>query len=359
MAKKGETHPTDQAGLFGRRLAVCMETPEGRSMDEARMKALTGGDLITARRMREDFWTFTPTHKLILATNHKPVIRTTDHGTWRRQKLVPFTVQIPSDKQDKSLPEKLNAEAPGLLRWAVEGCLAWQRLGLGEPEAVKAATAGWREESDPLAAFLAAECEQGEGFKVPVTDLFAAYERFAASNDDDPMSKQAFGRRLTERGMVSYRTKAARMWGGLRLRERVTMTDGDAQFRHETLRSVFPSDEPRTNRHLSSSVTRESPENTAPPAPEPESPPPAPPPALDPEAFLGRPLTAQECVTLARLPAPNHPGYLRLLLAKTQRQAASPTPPPASVQRTTSANDPAPPADLAAGDEDGPTDVLL
>ncbi|MCZ2127460.1 MAG: phage/plasmid primase, P4 family [Anaerolineales bacterium] len=218
MAKKGETHPTDQAGLFGRRLAVCMETPEGRSMDEARMKALTGGDLITARRMREDFWTFEPTHKLILATNHKPNVRTTDHGTWRRQKLVPFTVQIPSDKQDRTLPAKLAAEAPGLLRWAVEGCLAWQREGLGEPAVVKAATDVWRQESDPIGAFLATECELGEGFEVEAARLFAAYERFATSNDEDPMSKQALGRRLSERGMASSRSKTSRTWRGLKLR---------------------------------------------------------------------------------------------------------------------------------------------
>jgi P4 family phage/plasmid primase-like protien len=253
MAKKGETHPTDQAGLFGRRLAVCMETPEGRSMDEARMKALTGGDLITARRMREDFWTFAPTHKLILATNHKPNIRTTDHGTWRRQKLVPFTVQIPSEKQDKTLPAKLTAEASGLLRWAVEGCLAWQQVGLGEPAAVKAATDGWRQESDPVGAFLTEKCELGEGFDVKAAELYAAYEQFARNSDEDPMSKQAFGRRLTERGLVSSRTKSERTWRGLRLR--VTVTDGDSYFRDDYANTDSPSAEPETNGHHPSSVT--------------------------------------------------------------------------------------------------------
>jgi putative DNA primase/helicase len=220
MAKKGETHPTDQAGLFGRRLAVCMETPEGRSMDEARMKALTGGDLITARRMREDFWTFAPTHKLILATNHKPNIRTTDHGTWRRQKLVPFTVQIPERETRQNPSGETHQQRPlGLLRWAVEGCLAWQRRGLGEPEAVKTATAEWREESDPLAAFLTVECELGGDFQVEASRLFAAYERFAADNDDESMSKQAFGRRLTERGMASGKgTGGVRQWLGIKLR---------------------------------------------------------------------------------------------------------------------------------------------
>jgi P4 family phage/plasmid primase-like protien len=273
MAKKGETHPTDQAGLFGRRLAVCMETPEGRSMDEARMKALTGGDLITARRMREDFWTFAPTHKLILATNHKPNIRTTDHGTWRRQKLVPFTVQIPSEKQDKTLPAKLTAEASGLLRWAVEGCLAWQRQGLGEPAAVKAATDGWRQESDPVGAFLAAECELGGDFQVEASRLFAAYERFAISNDDAPMSKQAFGRRLTERGLASGKgTGGVRQWLGIKLRPEGSksthkepgpqepqsggVADSGGYVRTDHAKADSPSAEPGTNRHYPPSATQ-------------------------------------------------------------------------------------------------------
>ena len=218
LAKKGETHPTDQTGLFGRRFVVCMETPEGRPMDEARMKALTGGDSITARRMHEDFWSFEPTHKLVLGTNHRPTIRTTDHGTWRRQKLVPFTVTIPDHEQDKALAEKLRSEFAGILRWAVEGCLAWQREGLGEPAAVRDATSAWRQESDPLASFLAAECELGEGYEVEVGALYAAFERCARETSDEVLSKQAFGRRLTERGVGAARRETARLRLGVRLR---------------------------------------------------------------------------------------------------------------------------------------------
>ncbi len=288
MAKKGETHPTDQAGLFGRRLAVCMETPEGRSMDEARMKALTGGDLVTARRMREDFWTFEPTHKLILATNHKPNIRTTDHGTWRRQKLIPFTVQIPSDKQDKGLPHKLRAEFPGLLRWAVEGCLAWQREdSLGEPAVVSAATSAWRNESDPLAAFLAAECELGDGFKAEASGLFAAYQRVvAAAEGEGSMTSQMFGRRLKERGLVNGKgSGGVRFWQGVRLlpvgRSRPIdsewrMADSGGQFRHEPSSEDSLGDEPGTNRHYPPSATRQGSKSTMPPSrgtPDPTPPP--------------------------------------------------------------------------------------
>lgn len=219
MVKKGESHPTDQAGLFKRRLVVCMETPAGRVMDEARMKALTGGDMVTARRMREDFWSFEPTHKLVIGTNHKPSIRTTDHGTWRRQKLLPFTVEIPPERQDKELPRKLAAEASGLLSWAVDGCIAWQREGgLGEPAAVREATQGWRDENDPLGAFLSAECELGEGFRAESAGLHAAYQRWAEATDSEQMSKQALGRRLSERGLEQGRLGGVRFWRGIRHR---------------------------------------------------------------------------------------------------------------------------------------------
>ena len=276
MAKKGDTHPTEKAGLFKRRLVVCMETPAGRSMDEAQMKALTGGDIVSARRMREDFWTFEPTHKLILGTNHKPTMKTTDHGTWRRQKLVPFTVQIPNEKQDKSLPAKLRAEAPGLLRWAVEGCIAWQRAGdLGEPAAVRQATQAWRDESDPLGAFLAAECEMGERFRAETAGLYAAYQRWALDNDGEQLGKQAFGRRLTERGLTANKgTKGVRFWGGLRLLPagRNTLSsggevaEGGGYDRHDQPLKDSHEGEPGTNRH-SPPLRHPAPEPTTTPPP--------------------------------------------------------------------------------------------
>lgn len=299
MAKKNEAHPTDQAGLFGRRFVVCMETPEGRAMDETRMKALTGGDLVTARRMHEDFWSFEPTHKLVLGTNHKPMIRTTDHGTWRRQKLVPFTTKIPDHEQDKALPEKLRAEFPGILRWAVEGCLAWQREGLGEPPEITKATDAWRNESDPLAGFLAAECELGEEYTAEAAALYLAFERYARETSDEVLTKQAFGRRLTERGMVATRTKKARGWLGLRLRaeaegcatgegggdpkpapeDRVTMTVGDAYSGGLSGVNKSSRGEPRNKRHQPSSVTSE---NEVTPTPQPPASGVEPTPANDP-----------------------------------------------------------------------------
>ncbi len=119
MASKTDAHPTGLTDLYGKRLVVAIETESGRRLNETLVKELTGGDKIRARRMREDFWEFSPTHSIVLATNHKPTVRGTDHGIWRRLRLLPFTVSIPDGQADKSMPEKLRAEAPGILAWLV------------------------------------------------------------------------------------------------------------------------------------------------------------------------------------------------------------------------------------------------
>ena len=121
MVKAHESHPTERADLFGRRLVCTIETEEGKRMAEALMKQLTGGDKIKARKLYQDFFAFNPTHKILLAANHKPIFRGTDHAVWRRIKLVPFAVTIPETERDKALPEKLKRELPGILAWAVAG----------------------------------------------------------------------------------------------------------------------------------------------------------------------------------------------------------------------------------------------
>jgi P4 family phage/plasmid primase-like protien len=220
LVRSLEAHPTDLAGLHGARFATCLETASGRRLDEARMKMLTGGDRVTARRMREDFWTFRPTHKLALGTNHKPAVATTDHGTWRRQRVVPFTVQIPNEHQDTHLPEKLRAELPGILRWALEGCLAWQRDGLGEARAIRQATDAWRDEGDALGTFLTACCEHVPRATVPAGELYAKYMAWCRTSGEEPLRKVAFGQRLTERGFETRKgAGGVRLWRGLELLE--------------------------------------------------------------------------------------------------------------------------------------------
>src|SRR5215213_4388400 len=153
LAKRG-SHPTELADLFGARFVASVEVDEGRRLAEGLVKQLTGRDPIKARRMREDFWEFEPTHTVFLATNHRPEVRGTDHAIWRRIRLVPFEETIPKDEQDKKLAEKLRGEMPGILAWIVQGCLAYQQDGLGEPDKVRAATLDYRSEMDVLAGFI-------------------------------------------------------------------------------------------------------------------------------------------------------------------------------------------------------------
>jgi putative DNA primase/helicase len=183
------------------------------------VKELTGGDTIRARRMREDFWEFRPTHKIILVTNHKPQIRGTDHAIWRRVKLIPFTVTIPETEQDPTLPEKLMQELPGILAWCVQGCLDWQERGLRFPAAVTDATAAYRQEQDVFEDFLVTECVRLPQASCSAADLYAAYDLWCKQNDIEPLSKREFGVRLGEcDGLMPDKGHAGRrLWRGIGL----------------------------------------------------------------------------------------------------------------------------------------------
>jgi putative DNA primase/helicase len=215
MARHGDRHPTERADLFGKRVVVASESEQGGRFDEALVKQLTGDDKVKARRMREDFWEFDPSHKLILCTNHRPKVSGTDNSIWRRLRLVPFTTTFwnpdkpapagaarPEElRQDKRLPEKLRAEAPGILAWLVHGCLAWQGEGLAMPSAVADATQQYRSEEDLLGEFLAEQCVVGNGLSVRSSDLFARYKSLLeASGEPDGVGQHEFGRAMTARG---------------------------------------------------------------------------------------------------------------------------------------------------------------
>jgi putative DNA primase/helicase len=173
---RGDKHPTALAWLHGKRFVAALETGEGARLDEVLIKELTGGDLVTARRMREDFWTFQPTHKIALATNHKPQVRGQDHAIWRRLRLIPFTVCFMEDKQDKLLGQKLRAESAGILTWMVQGCALWQQHGLQDPPEVLAATKDYQAEQDLLGAFLAERCTEFPDYHIKASELYAAYK---------------------------------------------------------------------------------------------------------------------------------------------------------------------------------------
>ena len=217
MMKKqgGDQHPTERAMLMGLRLAFASETEAGRQLAESTVKSLTGGDPITARFMRQDFFTFNPSHKLILSTNHRPIIRGNDAGIWRRVRLVPW--ETTPAAIDTTLGEQLAREGPGILRWLVEGCLAWQREGLGSAASIDAATTAYRHEQDVCSAFLEECTTRTAEAKVGSADLYAAYRAWCAEAGERHWTQRAFVAALSERGLDRQKAHGTMTYRGLGL----------------------------------------------------------------------------------------------------------------------------------------------
>jgi putative DNA primase/helicase len=201
--ERKDGHPTGVADLYGKRFAATHELDAGTRLAEGLVKQITGGDRIRARRMREDFWEFEPTHTLFLCANTKPVIRGTDDGIWRRIRVIPFGVQIPREEQDAGLPARLAEEAPGILAWLVAGAKEWQAEGLADPNSVLGATSDYRQDSDVVGQFLSDRCRLADGSYVKARALYEAY--VAWHNEalgGEPTTQATFGRRLSDRGLI-------------------------------------------------------------------------------------------------------------------------------------------------------------
>ncbi|MEN6356410.1 MAG: phage/plasmid primase, P4 family [Armatimonadota bacterium] len=199
MVKQNDGISNDIARLRGARFVTAVEAEADKRMAESLVKRLTGGDTITARFMRQEFFQFRGTFKIFLATNHKPGVRGTDDGIWRRIKMIPFLVRIPDSEQDATLPDRLREEAEGVLAWAVRGCRIWQKQGLGEPEEVTAATAEYRDEMDFLGPFVADRCILQATQSVKASDLYKEYLDYCDVNKDKPLSSTKFGRMMMDR----------------------------------------------------------------------------------------------------------------------------------------------------------------
>jgi putative DNA primase/helicase len=219
VKRKSDGARNDLARLVGARFVCGVESDEGRQLDEALVKQLTGGDTITARFLFKEFFDFKPQFQIWLATNHMPGITGTDHGIWRRIRLVPFTVTIPPEQQNRALPRELLEELPGILAWAVRGCLAWRAAGLGEPPEVREATAAYRDEMDLVGRFLDDECVFGDTVAIPSKDLNELYAKWCENNGEQPSSHKALSQALRVRGCSPTRfAKGKRGWRGVRVR---------------------------------------------------------------------------------------------------------------------------------------------
>lgn len=218
LVKQYDRIPNDLAALVGTRYVVASEAESGRRMAESLIKQLTGGDKMTARFLHKEYFEFDTTFKIFLSVNHKPIIKGSDHAIWRRIKLIPFTVTIANEDQDKNLLAKLRTEFPGILRWCVEGCLAWQKKGLGTPVEVSEATEQYREEMDVIGTFLEECCFMKEKASVFSKDLYKHYVEWCETNGEKSLNQRNFGMGLKERGFTNGRgTAGKKKWQGIEI----------------------------------------------------------------------------------------------------------------------------------------------
>jgi putative DNA primase/helicase len=217
-ASATEQHPTELAGLRGARLVTAIETEAGSRWAESKIKSLTGGDRIAARFMRQDFFEFVPEFKLLVAGNHKPSLRSVDEAMRRRLYLIPFTVTIAESERDPALAEKLTGEYPGILRWAIEGCLAWQRQGLDAPDIVRDATQEYLSAEDAIGRWLDDRCDSTTSQWTDGASLFRDWASWCGANGEQAGNQKRLTQALEARGFRPHRTRNARGFSGIALR---------------------------------------------------------------------------------------------------------------------------------------------
>jgi putative DNA primase/helicase len=207
----------DLARLSAARFVKAAESEHKAPLNEALVKEITGEDTIAARFLFHEHFSFKPRFKVWLISNHRPDIRGTDHAMWRRVRLIPFERQFEGARRDSRLREKLEAELPGILTWAVQGCLAWQRHGLGDAPRIAQATLEYRQESDQVGRFLSDRCVKGTKSSAPAGELFNAYVEWCGKTGVKPEANNQFARRLRDRGISKKRTRRGVVYQGVAL----------------------------------------------------------------------------------------------------------------------------------------------
>jgi putative DNA primase/helicase len=218
MKKTGDQISNDIARLRGTRFVTTTEAEHGQRLSEPLIKQITGNDRMTARFLYGEYFNFVPTFKIWMATNHKPTIKGTDHGIWRRIKLIPFTTRIEEEKQDKHLEQKLMEERAGILNWLIEGAMRWRKEGLRTPTIIISATAEYRAEMDIIGNFIRERCVQGTEGSIRARELFKNYQDWCIDNNEHAVSERFFGLRLKELGFEQKRSNDGRYWQGVQLK---------------------------------------------------------------------------------------------------------------------------------------------
>jgi len=233
MVKQGGGIPNDIARLRGARMVATSETEDGRRFAETMIKQLTGQDTIAARFLFAEYFEFIPNFKIWLAANHKPVIRGDDFAIWRRIRLIPFAVTIPPEEKDGKLPDKLRAEYPGILAWAVQGCLEWQRQGLNPPPEVLAATEEYKSEMDLIGKWIEECCLTTPHATAKAGALYGSYKRWVEDNGGFPLSSTKFGLKLGDRGFAKEKSGTV-VYRGIGLLDTSDSWDGFSGSTHDT-----------------------------------------------------------------------------------------------------------------------------
>ena len=219
--KKNSEQSNDLARLKGARLVTTSEIEQGKQISESLIKSVTGEDSLTARFLYGEYFSFKPTFKIFMATNHKPKIRGADNGIWRRIKMIPFNVTIPPEQRDKNLTEKLIAENSGILNWLLQGYTMWRKEGLSEePDAIREANTEYRMDMDSVGTFIV-EClmiNLSEDCRLPTKFLYDAYLKWCSRNNERAMSQKWLALRMQEKGFRRLATNGLRVWIGIAVR---------------------------------------------------------------------------------------------------------------------------------------------
>ena len=219
--KKNSEQSNDLARLKGARLVTTSEVEQGKALSESLIKQITGEDELTARFLYGEYFSFKPTFKIFMATNHKPKIKGADNGIWRRIKMIPFTVTIPPERRDKNLSDKLIAENSGILNWLIKGYAMWKKEGLkDEPDAVREANEEYRFDMDSVGTFIT-ECFEIDAslkWRLDNKMLYDTYLKWCGKNNERPLSHKGLSMRLQEKGFKRYVSNSQRYWLGLVLK---------------------------------------------------------------------------------------------------------------------------------------------
>lgn len=226
VKRRGDQATPDIARLPGVRFLRVSEPEKGSALNEGLIKMVTGGDPVDARHLNKGFFTFLPSFKMTISGNHKPKVKDTSDGIWRRMQLVPWTVTIPETEVDRDLVAKLRGEASGILNRLLTGLLDWQQNGLIVPEQVKQATRAYRDQSDDLGRFLSAICEVGDdpAIRVGARDLFDLFEAWGEASGGSKWTIKGFKGAMEDKGFQQKQSDGMK-WIGVRPRPGVTLDD--------------------------------------------------------------------------------------------------------------------------------------